>query len=295
MPKAAPAAGAGTPATGNTSNATDLAAPVVEEEGIDTPLGDSSELGSHRDEDTEETETVEETAESEEVAAPARLKGKPLAQVYKEFSGLEKEYSRQGNELGEARALLRHALEQALKHPGAKDGSVEDETSDPTEDEFLTDPKAAAKKLIARELKPLQDAVLSAEQRSAMLEFEKQRPGYTEEVATPQFQEWVKAKPSRLRLFKSASQFDLEAASDLFELWDATKPAADEAESGEKKKAAIKRVTTETGGSGKTIGSKSGKKIYKSTELARLYVQDRDRYNEMAPEIRAAFAEGRVR
>ena len=291
MPKAAPAASAGTPVAGDHSNATEIAAPVVEED-ITTPLDDSTKLGSHREEDSDEAE-VDETPESDESAevVPTRLKGKSLAQVYQEFAGLEKEYSRQGNELGEARGLLRQALEQALK-PGAK---PEADLPDPTDDEFISDPKGAAKKIIEKELKPLKDAVLSAEQRAAMLEFEARRPGYQKEVADPKFQEWVKAKPSRIRLFQRAANFDLEAADDMFEMWDATKPAADEADPTEKKKAAIKRVTTETGGAGKSAGGKSGKKIYKSSELMRLYTTDRERYNAMAEEIRAAFAEGRVR
>lgn len=294
MPKAAPAAGAGTPASGDYSNATEIAAPVVEEESIDTPVGDLGKTESHQ-EDAPESEPVEETVEEaeDEVVVPTRLKGKPLAQVYKEFAGLEREYSRQGNELGEARGLLRQALEQALKHPGAKD-SPEDEP-EPTDEDFISDPKAAIDKVVAKKLKPLQDAVLSAEQRAAILEFESKRPGYTEEVATPQFQEWVKAKPSRIRLFQRAAKYDLEAAEDLFEMYDATKPAEETVDTAEKKKAAIKRQATETGGAGKSVSGKSGKKIYKATELARLFVQDRDRYNEMGDDIRAAFAEGRVR
>lgn len=292
MPKAAPAAGTGTPVSGDHSNATEISAPVVEED-ITAPLDDSTKIGSHREEAAESE--VEETDESDapEVVVPARLKGKPLAQVYQEFAGLEKEYSRQGNELGEARSLLRQALEQALK-PGAK-ANPETDLPDPTDDDFVSDPKGAAERVIEKKLKPLKDAVLSAEQRAAMLEFEARRPGYQKEVADPQFQEWVKAKPSRIRLFQRAANFDIEAAEDMFEMWDATKPAADEVDPAERKKAAIKRVTTETGGAGKSAGGKSGKRIYKSTELARLYIHDRERYNEMAPEIRAAYAEGRVR
>lgn len=286
MPKAASAAGAGTSASGDYSNASEISAPVVEED-IHTPIGDASKLGSHRDEEVVE----EESEDEEEVAVPVRLKGKGLPQVYQEFSGLEREFSRQGNELGEARSLLRQALEAGLSSNRAKDS---EEEPDPTDDEFVANPTASLKKFLTKELKPLQDAVLSAEQRAAMVEFEAKRPGYQEEVADPQFQEWVKAKPSRIRLFKRAASFDMEAADDLFEIWDATKPAADADEPVDKKKA-IRRITTETGAAGKNVTGKSGKKIYKSTELMRLRIQDRERYNEMGPEIRAAFAEGRVR
>lgn len=289
MPKAAPAAGAGSPVSGDHSNAMEIAAPV-EEESLDAPLENPEELGSHREEPAETSDEDE-----GEVEVPTRLKGKPLAQVYREFSGLEQERSRLGNELGEARALLRQALETALKpNTGAK-GASEDEP-DPTDEDFDTNPRAAAEKLVAKKLKPLKEAVLSAEQRAAILEFNARRPGFQQEVATPQFQEWVQQSPYRTRMFQAAAKFDVEAADELFALWDEHKPSIEGAEtSADKKKAAIKRVTTETGGAGKTAAGKSGKKIYKSSELARLYVTDRERYNEMAEEIRAAFAEGRVR
>lgn len=291
MPKAAPAAGTGTPVSGDHSNATEIAAPV-EEESLDTPVGNPDELGSHREEPTESSEEDD----TEEVEVPARLKGKPLPQVYKEFSGLEQDRSRIANELGEARALLRQALETALKAtPGAKN-QPEDEP-DPTAEDFDADPKAAATRLVNKQLKPLKDAVLSAEQRAMMLEFNARHPGYVEEVAKPQFQEWVQQSPYRQRMFRDAANFDMDAAEDLFAMWEEQRPAGgEEVETpAEKKKAAIKRVTTETGGAGKAAPGKSGKKIYKSTELMRLKIQDPERYTEMGPEIRLAFEEGRVR
>lgn len=290
MPNAATAAGTGTPVSGDHSNAMEISGPVVEEP-IDAPVGDTEQLGSHRD-DAPADATTEDNSDASpgDVAAPARLKGKSLQEVYAEFAGLEKEYGRQGNELGEARALLREALKVAIEQqPGAKPA---EDLSEPTDEEFDTNPKAAAEKLVKKAVKPLEEKLLTAEQKALMLEFESQRPGYQKEVATPEFQAWVQAKPYRMRLFKQAAQFDLEAAGEMFEMWDEAKPKV---EAPPDKKAEIKRITTETGGSGKTAAGKSGKKIYKSTELMRLYVHDRERYNEMAPEIRAAYAEGRVR
>jgi len=300
MPKAAPAAGAGTPVSGDHSNAMEIASPVVEEESIHTPITDDlDQLGSHRDDAPEESEVAETEAPAseEEVAAPTRLKGKSLAQIYQEFAGLEKEYSRQGNELGETRGLLRSALEQALK-PGAK--APETEVPDPTDDDFALNPREAADRLLEKKLKPLKEAVLTAEQRALIVDFNSRHPGFAQEAASESFQEWVKSSPYRTRMFLAAGKYDMEAAEDLYSAWEerkaATTPATEEVEvQAEQKRAAVKRVTTETGGAGKAAGGKSGKRIYKSSELARLFIQDRDRYNEMADEIRAAFAEGRVR
>lgn len=293
MPNAAPAAGAGVPVSGDHSSAMELHAPVVEEESTDTS-GDQNQLGSHREEETAPEQTEGEETTSTDVELPVRLKGKSLAEIAQEFSGLEKEYSRQGNELGEARALLRQALQQSLKQPGAE--TTSEEEHEPTDDEMIANPKDSVRKLVDKAVKPLQKALTVAQQQQMVTEFNGRHPGYQQEVRTPEFQEFVKASPYRMRLFNSAAQYDMDAAEDLFNAWEEAKavkkPAAD---AGETKREAIKRTTTETGGAGKTASGSSGKKIYKSTDLVRLYQTDRERYNEMMPEIRKAFAEGRVR
>jgi hypothetical protein len=188
-------------------------------------------------------------------------------------------------------------LEQSLKQPGAK--ATTEEEPELTDDEILAGPKAAVDKIVERKLKPIKEAAVTAEQRALQVEFEGRHPGYRQEATSPEFQEWVKQSPYRVRMFKAAGSFDLEAAEDLFTAWDEIKAAqtaaADGEDPAEQKRKAIKRVTTETGGAGKSAGGKSGKKIYKSSELMRLYTQDRERYNEMMPEISLAFAEGRVR
>jgi len=291
MPKAASAAGTGMPVSGDHSNAMELASPV-EEESVTTPGGDP-DLGSHRDAEDDSDDGSDDSSEPE---VPARLKGKSLSQVYEEFAGLEKDRSRLANEVGETRALLRQAIEMTLKQPGADQGK--DDEPDVTDEDFTTDTRSAVDKLIDKKLKPIKEAVVTAEQKAVMLEFDKRHPGYIDEVKSPAFQDWVRSSPFRTRLFKAAADFDVEAAEDLFAAWEERKaaaPAGDEEDPAEKKREAIRRNKTETGGSGKGAGGKSSKKIYKSSELMRLYNTDRERYNAMMPEIRQAFAEGRVR
>lgn len=295
MPNAAPAAGAGVPVSGDHSNAMELASPVVEE--LDTPVGDPNAIGSHREDGDDNQETADDGEANPTADVPVRLKGKSLAEIYTEFSGLEKEYSRQGNELGEARGLLRQALEQSLKQPGT--GQTQEEEPEPTDDEIIANPKDSFRRLVNKEVRPLREALQTAEQRQMVTEFNARHPGYQQEVRSPQFVDFVKASPYRVKLFTAAAKYDMDAAEDLFAAWDehkASKPAGEgEQDPGQTKREAIKRATTVTGGAGKAAGTSSGKKIYKSTELTRLYQTDRERYNEMMPEIKKAFAEGRVR
>lgn len=289
-------ASAGTPVAGNHENAMELSAPV-EDEILNQSSDDADDLGSHRD---DEGDVVDEGSEDEgsqdDVVVPARLKGKPLAQVYKDFSGLEKDRSRLANELGEARSLLRQALEMTLKQQ-PEDADKED--PDPTDEEFDTNPREAVRKAVDKATKPLKKAVATAEQRSAMLEFESRHPGYQQEAASPEFQEWIKVSPYRARLFKAAASFDIEAADDLFAAYDEHKASRKEADGEEtqahKKREQIRRQKTETGGAGNSTGGKSGKKVYKSSELTRLYIQDRERYNDILRNDPLLFAEKRVR
>lgn len=294
MPNAATAASADNTALANNPHATELSAPI-QDESISAPVDQNLFGATDNDaapETNDETPPADDAAPAEtDVPIPVRLKGKSLPQIIQEFAGLEREYGRQGNELGEARTLLREALKVATEqNPGASPAT--DEVPDPTDEEFDTSPKAAAEKLVDKKLKPIRAALTKAEQEAAMLRFEAKRPGYQQEAASPEFQAWLQKSPYRRRLFQDAARFDMAAAEDLYSAWDDAKPTAEAPPS---KKEALKKVTTETGGAGKAAGTKSGKKIYKSSELMRLFVQDRDRYNEMAPEIRAAFAEGRVR
>lgn len=291
MPNAATAASAGTTALDHNPHATELSAPITDEESISAPVDQNLFGPTDNEADTPDTPTADADPAETDVAIPARLKGKSLAQVYQEFSGLEREYGRQGNELGEARTLLREALKVAIEQNSGASPAT-DEVPDPTDEEFDTSPRAAAEKIVDKKLKPIRAALSKAEQEAAMLRFEAKRPGYQQEAASPEFQAWVQKSPYRMRLFQDAARFDMAAAEDLYAAWDEAKPTAEAPPS---KREALKKVTTETGGAGKAAGTKSGKKIYKSSELMRLFVQDRDRYNEMAEEIRMAFAEGRVR
>jgi hypothetical protein len=52
----------------------------------------------------------------------------------------------------------------------------------------------------------------------------------------------------------------------------------------------LKAVAVDTGGTGE-----SSKRVYRRTDLIRLRMSDPDRYEALEPEIRAAYADGRVR
>lgn len=292
MPNAAPAAGTGTPVSGNHENAMELSAPVEETTELDTPADD---LGSHLTDDPAPG-TDDASDEIPEADIPVRLRGKSLKDIYQEFSGLEANHSRLGNELGEARQLLRLTLEQELQKQG--DGKGSDEP-DVTDEDFDASPREATARAVKKAIKPLEQALATAEQKTMMAEFNGRHPGYQQEVRTPEFQQWVMASPMRQRMFKAAAEFDLEVAEELFTEWGAAKKAAAPADGeptvAEAKKEAIRRNRTETGGAGRSTAGKSGKKVYSSIALTRLYTTDRAAYNEILRADPTMFSEKRVR
>lgn len=277
------------------------------------PEGAESALGSHRDDTPAKGDKSTKTeAKAEDATAsdnddevpedkiPKRLRGKTLAQVYEEFAGLEKEYSRLGNEYGEQRKTLRELLELTLKsqQPNGAGSSEGDEEID-----FHSAPEEAVERAVKKALKPVEQKLLTTEQRLLQKEFNERHPGYLQTAASEEFQDWIKSSSYRTRLFQAAAAFDMDAAEDLFSEWEAranaTKADSDD-DAGEredaalKKRRALRKNATETGGAGKSAGS-GGKKIYKSSELAKLYITNREKYNEMMPEIIQAYQEGRVK
>ena len=260
--------------------ATELTGAIKETESMIQPLENPEDIG----EVEGKPETTDKSEKTEEYI-PKRLRGKTKEQIYHEFSGLEADYSRMGNELGEARSLLRETLEKALTA-----NKVEEPI---TEEDILSKPRESVQKLIDAALKPVKEATVSAEQRALMLEFNMRHPGYQETAKSPEFKDWLSESSYRTRLFTQASKFDMDAAEDLFTAFSEYKKSGATTDTNEKRRE-IRNASTETGGAGKST-SKTGKKIYRSTDLMRLYNTDRERYNEMSAEIQLAFQEGRVR
>ena len=245
------------------------------------------------------TTTVAERAtpaekDSEGDKLPPRLRGKSQDEIVEEFRGLEREYSRQGNELGESRQLLRQTLEQVMELAN-KPKDTQHDAPAVTEDDFVTNPVEAVSKIVAKQLEPLMVKLGGTQQEASKAAFAARHPGYLETARSADFQQWVADSAYRTKVFKAASGFDMDAAEELFSAWD-EKRAPDEIEEVRTEKVArLRRSSVEAGTAGRSAGQASHKKVYKSSDLARLYITDREAYNAMMPEISQALVDGRVR
>ena len=293
-------------------NAMELSAPVKPDAlGSHQEDPNAADNASHSDdpENAPEGESSDEADNDDGLVIPTRLKGKALKDVYTEFAGLEKAHSQQGNELGEARSLLRQTLESVIDSQESRRAAPADPAETVTDEEMSENPREAVRKLVKAELAPLVAEGATTKQKLLVLDFNERHPDYQQTARTPEFQEFVKASPYRTRLYQKAAQYDLDAAEDLYMAYEehvkstATNdpddddagdaaPAVDPATA---RRRTIRQVQTQRGGAGGDPGKGSRTKVYKSTELARLYITDRDKYNEMMPEIKLAYREGRVK
>lgn len=289
-----------TPATNTKTDNTDnfLSAPIEDDPfnlkgDADPEAGNDDDVAAVADKDAAPDKDEDTDAKADD-KVPARLRGKSVEEIIAEFRGLEQEYSRQGNELGESRRLLRQTLEQVVDFAKPKEGG-QPAAQDVTLDDFEANPIEAVSKIVAKALEPLTQQLGGTQQEAARAAFAARHPGYLETARSSEFQEWVADSAYRSKLFKSASGYDMDAAEELFTAWgEQRKASAGDDTKTVEKQARLRRSSVESGGAGKSAGG-SHKKTYKSAELARLYVTDREAYNAMMPEIAKAFAEGRVR
>lgn len=239
------------------------------------------------------TETPQEEQTPEPVVEnviPEKYKGKSLDDIVRMHQEAEKMIGRQAQEVHEVRSLADQLLKRQLEADKAP--TVE---SAPEVD-FFENPQDSIKRAIENN-----PAVLEAKQ--ANLEFKRMKtaqqlsakhPDMQTLVQDTGFQEWVKASPVRLSLYaKADAEFDFGSADELLSTYKELKQVRNNNvhETGKQQKAqALKAAGVDTGGSGEVA-----KKVYRRADLIRLKMTDPDRYEQLQPEIMAAYTEGRVK
>jgi len=244
-----------------------------------------------------------EPAQPEEIAkepeVPEKYRGKSLEEVVRMHQESEKLIGRQAQEVGENRRLLDQFIKQQLE------SKQEAPPSKAQEIDYFEDPAKAINQAVENNpiLKQLQEQQAYQAQLVAKQTIEKAHPDYLSVAQSDDFAAWIQASKVRVQLFAQASNYDVDSALELLETYkslrgiqaqkaEATK-AADESlkkTDEESRGKALKAASVQQGGTGE-----STKNIYRRADLIRLRMQDPNRYESMADEILAAYAEGRVR
>lgn len=237
------------------------------------------------DQSNDEEVSVEEERQPE---VPNKYRNKSIQDLVKMHQEAESRIGQQGSEVGE----LRKVVDKFIL-------SRSDETkAAPVEEvDFFSDPDKAVDKRInshpaIRQAQELNARMQSEQAKSALIS---KHPDAADIAGDPAFADWIQASKWRKELYSRAdSQFDAEAADELFSQWKSAKSASSSVLDAEKasRKETLKKAST---GSSKGSSEPKGKTFYRRRDIIELIQTNPERYHAMEPEIRLAYAEGRVR
>jgi hypothetical protein len=244
-----------------------------------------------------ETPKAEQPQEQVEENIPSKYKGKTVDEIIKMHQEAEKLIGRQAQEVGEVRKLADELLKRQLK---TEEQVKVAPTVEQKEVDFFEDPDTAVSRKIDSHpaIVEAKQLALQNKQMQTLNRLKESFPDFAQTVQDPEFAEWVKSSPVRVRLYTQAdAEFDYDAAAELLTTWKYVKPQSTKTaevpeELKQAQKAAVKAATVDVGG---TPEGNTSKKVYRRIDLIRLNLEDPDRYEAMQDEILAAYREGRVR
>ena len=254
-----------------------------------------------RPEKEEENNTEEQisqlTAEPElqetpqEDAIPDKYKGKSTADIVRMHQEAEKLLGRQSSEVGELRSVVDNYIQTQLD-------TTPQASPEPEEDvDFFTDPDKAVEKAIRNHpsIKKAEAVTQQYRKSEAQSHLQEKHPDLKAILSDSAFIDWIKASKIRTQLFAQAdTQYDYDAADELFTNWKERKQVVQQTVVNEKasRKTAVKAAST---GNATGSGQKAARKIYRRSDIIRLMKDDPDRYLALSDEITQAYQEGRVR
>lgn len=258
-------------------------------------LGDSNELIASLEAEkngvvaTEEPVVQEQAQSFVDSSIPEKFRNKSLPDVIKSYQELESQLGRQGAELGE----LRKMTDEFIKSQIAASKQVPPEP----EPDFYAEPDKAVKKLVERELAPVQELIAETRRSKLDSQLRASHEDYMEVVQSNDFQKWVTESPLRIELFARADRnYEVTSAVELLSMYKAMKgikPATKQLnpEEAAARDSAFQKASLESG----SVSEAPPRKIYRRADILNLMKTNPTRYQALQPEIMAAYSEGRVR
>jgi len=261
------------------------------DEGYEEPQDD--EQFSPVDEGEEQQATPEEEPEeqTDEEDIPDKYKGKTIKDIVRMHQEAERAIGKQGSEVGELRRIVDDFVKAQTVTQQQQAPVVEEEV------DFFTDPDKAIARAIEKHPKVRQAEELSAQMKKAeaMANLKSAHPDFTDIVQSEGFGEWVNKSKVRRELFSRADRnYDFDAADELLTTWKERNQVVEQTKQVEQvqRKQAVRAAST---GSSKGSGETASKKTYRRADIIELMRTNPDRYEQLAPEIMQAYAEGRVK
>ncbi|MFZ9143118.1 MAG: hypothetical protein ACO22M_00650 [Candidatus Nanopelagicaceae bacterium] len=224
----------------------------------------------------------------EEQDIPERYKGKTPKDLIRMHQEAEKLMGRHSKEVGE----LRRVVDDFIKtQTVTKQAPTEEEV------DFFSDPQKAVEVAVSKHPKIKEAERMAAElaKQTALQQLNTAHPDYQDILEDSGFKEWVEKSKVRMELLSRADQrFDFDAADDLFTSWkerQALVKSTVETQKADRKQQVKQASTGNIKGSAESVS----RKIYRRSDIIDLMRKDPQRYQDLQPEIMAAYAEGRVR
>jgi hypothetical protein len=254
--------------------------------------GQQEEAQDFVQEEPQSVEGEQQPAEEDE-DLPSKYKGKSLKDIIRMHQEAEKLIGRQAQEVGEVRKLADDLIKRQLKPEVQEEATKEDEI------DFFEDPDSYVKKAVEKHpaIAEAKAQAMALKQAKFADQLQKTYPDFQQTVNDPEFVEWVKASPVRLQLYADAdSNLNFDSASELLGNWGYIKAAKSQQQQQattevvkQDRAKALKTAAVSTG----SVGIES-KKTYRREDIRNLMMRDPERYQQMQPELMAAYAEGRV-
>lgn len=241
------------------------------------------------DETQNEEAVLEETPEvAAEDDLPEQYRNKTAAELVKMHQEAESRIGQQGEEVGKLRSVVDDFILKQTK-------STEPEEAE--EIDYFADPDKAVEHKIANHptIKQLEQLGVQMQQSQTLSALQQKHPDLKEIAMSPEFQKWVTGSKVRTQLYEQAnSQYNYDAADELFSTWKEIRNVASQTVEVERKERKQALNAASTGGASGSTEAPS-KKIYRRSDIIDLMRNDPKRYQSLSGEIMKAYQEGRVR
>jgi len=245
------------------------------------------------DELKSEGEAPQEAEQLEQYNVPSKFKGKPVSDILKSYEELEKQFGKQGQELGDIRRLADEMMKRQLNSENPNSDNSNSRWNTEQENDILSqEPSKIVDRIVEQKLAPALKEIQEYKKDKMTVKLQDSHPDFLDIVKDLEFQEWVKTSRIRLELFNLADQsYDYSAADELFAVWKERKGIKPKSKEDTKaQNESFNNATMETG----TAEERSPGKKYRRVDLMDLKLRNPERYEALQPEILRAYAEGRV-
>jgi len=238
----------------------------------------------------QEEPQIEDTPQEED-EIPEKYQGKSTAEIVRMHQEAEKLLGRQSSEVGELRSVVDNYIQTQLD-------TNTPATQEPEEDiDFFSDPDKAVERAIKNHpsIKAAEAQTQQYKKQTAQAQLQQRHPDMQEILQDGKFADWIKGSKIRTQLFAQAdTQYDYEAADELFTTWKERQQVVGQTVANEKasRKTAVKNASA---GNAKGSGEAASRKVYRRSDIIKLMQTDPDRYLSLSDEIMQAYQEGRVR